>query len=59
MLKGEVSGQELDVRDGPARVGDVPISTAATTRMAQTYGWQASRTLTDMCRSAWQASFRT
>ena len=55
----EVSGQELDVRDGPARVGDVPISTAATTRMAQTYGWQASRTLTDMCRSAWQASFRT
>lgn len=54
----EVSGQELDVREGPARAGDVAISTAATGRIAEAYGWQATRSLADMCRSAWQASLQ-
>ena len=52
----EVSGQELDVRDGPPRPGDVAACTAATTRIEQAYGWRAQRCLLDMCRSAWQAS---
>jgi UDP-glucose 4-epimerase len=55
----EVSGQELDVREGPARAGDVAISTAATGRIAEALRWQATRSLGDMCRSAWQASLRT
>ena len=54
----EVSGQELDVRTGPARKGDVPISTAATGRMMEAYGWRAVRSLPDMCRSAWQSSLQ-
>lgn len=54
----KVSGQELDVREGPARAGDVAISTAATGRIAEAYGWQATRSLGDMCHSAWQASLQ-
>lgn len=49
-----VSGQSIPVEMGARRDGDLPSYYASPMKAKSVLGWQAKRTLEDMCQSAWQ-----
>ncbi len=50
----KASGQKLNYRFVPRRLGDVVAAYADTTRAQQILGWRAKRTLEDALASAWK-----
>ena len=50
-----VIGTDVNAEVAPRRPGDPPATFAQTDRIAKVLGWSASRDLTDMVSSAWQA----
>jgi UDP-glucose 4-epimerase len=50
----EAVGRPLPHRIGPRRAGDVPASFADPALAAELLGWQARRTLPEMCADAWR-----
>ena len=48
-----VNGIELPYMIGPRRAGDVDACYADPTKAREVLGWEATRTLDDMCRDAW------
>lgn len=49
----KVSGKLIPRRFLPRRPNDVPVYYADTTKAARLLGWSSSRSLLEMCRSAW------
>jgi len=49
-----VSGRPVPLRLEPRRPGDIASCRADPSRAKELLGWQADRTLADMCRDAWQ-----
>lgn len=52
----QASGQTIPYRVAPRRPGDVAECWANVTKARQVLGWQATRTLYEMCNSAWMFS---
>ncbi|GHT96108.1 UDP-glucose 4-epimerase [Betaproteobacteria bacterium] len=50
----KASGKTVPYRIAPRRAGDVAACYANPTKAAQELGWQAGRSLEDMCASAWK-----
>ncbi|GHU12671.1 UDP-glucose 4-epimerase GalE [Betaproteobacteria bacterium] len=50
----KASGKSVPYRIAPRRAGDVAACYANPTKAAQELGWQAGRSLEDMCASAWK-----
>ena len=48
------NGLRLNYTIGPRRDGDLPAFWADATKAKTLLGWEATHTLADMCRSAWQ-----
>jgi UDP-glucose 4-epimerase len=49
----EANGVRIPIAFSPRREGDVAICFAATEKAREELGWQATRTLEDMCKDAW------
>jgi len=49
----EANGIKIPTEFTPRREGDVAICFAATDKARKELGWEATRTLTDMCKDAW------
>lgn len=49
----EATGIRIPIEFTPRREGDVPIYFAATDKAREELHWQATRTLEDMCKDAW------
>jgi len=49
----EVNGIKVNYEIGPRRSGDLPVVYADATKAKKVLGWQAKRTLADMCRDSW------
>lgn len=50
---GDACGQDLNYRIAPRRDGDVAVLTARPEKAKAELGFEATRSLTDMCRSSW------
>lgn len=50
----EASGQKVRYEFGPRRAGDLPEFWADAEKAKKILGWQARRTLEDMCRDTWR-----
>ena len=49
----EVSGQEIPLKYGPRRVGDLPIVYCNPSKANRLLKWKTKRTIHDMCRDLW------
>lgn len=49
----EVNGVEVKHTIGARRAGDLPVCYADASKAKQVLGWEATRTLADMCRDSW------
>ena len=47
------TGVKLNYRIGERRPGDLPDSWADAAKAKEILGWEASKTLEDMCRDSW------
>jgi UDP-glucose 4-epimerase len=50
----QVSGRPVPYKVAPRRAGDIAACYADPTLARQLLGWQATRTLADMCADAWR-----
>lgn len=48
------SGHPIPITVGPRRPGDAPSSFAEPSKAKEVLGWEASLTMTDMCRDSWR-----
>lgn len=48
-----VTGQVMPVQLGGRRTGDLPVYFASVNKAKELMSWEAKRSLTDMCESAW------
>ena len=53
-----VLGETLPIEIGPPRNGDVAVSYTDTKKASELLGWRATRTLREMCASAWNRHLR-
>lgn len=51
---GEANGIELAYTVEPRRPGDAPVGYANPQKAKDLLGWQAEKTMTDMCKDAWR-----
>ena len=49
----QVNGVKVNYAIGPRRAGDLPVCYADATKAKKVLGWEAKRTLADMCRDSW------
>lgn len=49
----EATGEKVPCSDGPRRPGDAPVSYADATKAKELFGWQAEKSVVDMCRDSW------
>lgn len=49
----QVNGVKVNYAIGPRRAGDLPVCYADAGKAKKVLGWEAKRTLADMCRDSW------
>ena len=49
----QVNGVKVNYAIGPRRAGDLPVCYADAAKAKAVLGWEAKRTLADMCRDSW------
>ena len=49
----QVNGVKVNYAIGPRRAGDLPVCYADAAKAKKVLGWEAKRTLADMCRDSW------
>ena len=49
----QVNDVKVNYVIGPRRAGDLPVCYADATKAKKVLGWEAKRTLADMCRDSW------
>ena len=56
MVKGmeKACGHEIKYEFGPRRAGDLPAIWAITDKARTELGWEATKTVDDMCADAWR-----